>query len=92
MLDWNLPALRFRRAGTLALYASWLRVSIFGGGLVTNFDDAGSRRELANVGAQADLRMQFLTQMPLTLSLGWANAAERHGGTSREWMLSLKVL
>jgi len=44
MLDWNLPALRFRRAGTLALYASWARLSIFGGGLATNLDDAASGR------------------------------------------------
>jgi hypothetical protein len=107
MLDWNLPALRFRRAGTLALYAAWARLSLFGSGLATNFANAARRssassgsaasdpaghRELANAGAQVDIRMQLLTQSPLTLSFGWAYAFERHLVPTHEWMASLKVL
>lgn len=92
MLDWNLPALRFRRAGTLALYASWARLSLFGGGLATNLDDAPSRRRLAHAGAQVDVRFQLLTQSPLTLSVGFAGAFERREKPSREWMASLKIL
>ena len=92
MLDWNLPALRFRRAGTLALYASWVRLSLFGSGLETNLDDGPTRRRLADVGAQADLRLQLLTQSPLTLSVGWARAFEKGESPSHEWMVSLKVL
>ncbi len=92
MLDWNLPALRFRRAGTLALYASWARVSLFGGGLATNLRGSGARRELAHAGAQVDVRLQLLTQAPLTLSVGHARAFERREGPSREWMVSLKIL
>lgn len=92
LLDWNLPALRFRRAGTLALYASWLRVSVFGGGIETNLDDDATRRQLADAGAQVDLRMQLLTQSALTLSAGWARAFERGQRATQEWMVSLKVL
>ncbi len=92
MLDWNLPALRFRRAGTLALYASWARLSFFGGVLATNLDDAPSRRRLANAGAQVDVRFQLLTQAPLTLSFGWAQAYEKGERPSREGMVSLKIL
>ena len=103
MLEWSLPALRFRRAGTLALYASWARLSLFGGGLATNLEDDFSkgpalltseplRRELADAGAQVDVRMQLLTQSPLTFSFGWAYAFERHALPTREWMASLKVL
>ena len=92
MLDWNLPALRFRRAGTLALYASSARLSLFSSGLVTNLDDAPTRRRLANAGAQVDVRMQLFTQSPLTLSFGWARAFERGTRASEEWMVSLKVL
>ena len=92
MLDWNLPALRFRRAGTLALYASWARLSFFGGGLATNLGDAGSRRKLAHAGAQVDVRLQLLTQSPLTLSFGFAEAFERGEKPSRESMVSLKIL
>lgn len=92
MVEWNLPALRFRRAGTLALYASWARLSLFGGGLVTNMDDAASRRKLANAGAQVDVRFQLLTQSQLTLSAGFAESFERQEKPSREWMVSLKIL
>jgi hypothetical protein len=92
LLDWNLPAVRFRRAGTLALYASWVRLSFFGGGLVTPLDDAAARRRLADAGAQVDVRFQLLTQSPLTLSIGFAEAMERHEKPSREWMVSLKIL
>ena len=92
-LDLNLPPLRFRRLGAPALYASWLRVSAFGGGLVTNPDRAAwRRRELADVGVQADLRLQLLTLQPLTLSGGWARAFERGAAPTDEWMVSLKIL
>ncbi len=92
LLDLNLPPLRFRRAGVPAFYASWLRVSLFGGGLVVNPDRAAWRRELADVGTQADLRLQLLTHQPLTLSAGWARAFERGAAPSDEWMVSLKIL
>lgn len=92
MLDWNLPALRFERLGTLALYAAWARLSFFSGGLATNLDDPAARRNLANAGAQVDVRFQFLTQAPLTLSFGWATAFEKGEKPSREGMVSLKIL
>jgi hypothetical protein len=91
-LDWNLPALRFRRAGTLALYASFARLSLFGMGLVTNVDDDPTRRRLANAGAQVDVRFQLLTTQPLTLSAGYARAFERHRIAEDQWMVSLKIL
>jgi hypothetical protein len=98
MLDWNLPALRFRRAGTLALYAPWARASLFTTLLGVNLDGpdastaANARRTLGNAGAQVDVRLQLLTQTPLTLSFGWASAFERDRLPTRGWMASLKVL
>jgi hypothetical protein len=92
MLDLNLPPLRFRRFGVPACYASWLRLSVFGGGLVVNPDRAEWQRKLADVGAQADLRIQLLTQQPLTISGGWARAFERGATPTDEWMVSLKIL
>src|SRR5205085_11650078 len=71
MLDWNLPAVRFKRVGNLALYASWMRVAIFSSALVTNLDDAPSRRKLANVGAQADMRMQLLRSEERRVGKEW---------------------
>jgi hypothetical protein len=45
-----------------------------------------------DVGVQADLRIQLLTQQPLTLSGGWARAFEDGERPSEEWMVSLKIL
>jgi hypothetical protein len=92
MLDLNLPPLRFRRLGVPSCYASWLRLSVFGGGLVVNPDRTEWRRKLGDVGAQADLRIQLLTQQPLTVSGGWARAFERGAAPTDEWMVSLKIL
>ncbi|MEK7347650.1 MAG: hypothetical protein AABZ94_02140 [Candidatus Eisenbacteria bacterium] len=91
-VDWSLPALRFRRVGVLPFYASYARLGIFGSGLVTNLDDTASRRKLANLGAQVDIRFQLLTQQPLTLSIGYARAFERGFRPTRESMISLKIL
>ena len=92
LAEWTLPALRFRRAGTLAFYATWARLSLFSSGLVTNLDAGSERRTLGNAGAQVDVRFQLLTQQPLTLSAGYARSFERRGGADDEWMVSLKIL
>jgi hypothetical protein len=92
LLEWNLPPLRFRRFGTPALYAPWARLSLFGTALGTNVDRDDLRQELANAGAQADLRFQFLTLQPLTFSVGYARAFARGFRTRDEWMVSLKLL
>jgi hypothetical protein len=92
VLDLNLPPVRFRRAGSLALYATWLRASVFAGGLVTNLDDSDVRRTAGDLGIQADLRFQLLTQSPLTLSAGYARAFLRGEAGEDEWMISLKIL
>jgi len=91
-LDLNLPPIRFRRVGSLALYATWLRASLFAGGLLTNLDDAASRETAGDIGIQADLRLQLLTQTPLTISAGYARAFLRGAASDDEWMVSLKLL
>lgn len=92
MIELNVPPVRFSRLGAMRFFASWARLSVFGAGLVTNVDDDASRRKLANVGAQVDVRFQFLFSQPLTLSGGWARAFEQHVSHDEEWMLSLKIL
>lgn len=92
MLDLNLPPHTFKRLGTPALYGSWLRLSLFSSGLVTNLDAADVRRELANIGAQADLRIQVFARQSMTFSTGYARAFERDAATQDEWMVSLKIL
>src|SRR6185503_19255758 len=92
MIDLNLPPHTFQRLGTPALYGSWLRFSVFSSGLVTNMDAADLRRKLANVGVQADLRIQVFARQSMTLSSGYARAFERGAATQDEWMVSLKIL
>jgi len=92
MLDWNLPPLHFERQGVPGFYATWLRTSLFGSALSTNFDDPALRQTLGDLGAQLDLRITLLSQQPFTLSVGYAQAYQRDLPIRHEWMASLKVL
>ena len=92
MLDWNLPPRRFRGLGNPAFYISWVRASVFAGGLITNLDRSGDRVTAADVGAQADVRITVLVQQPLTFSVGYARAFVRGQAGSDETVISLKIL
>jgi len=92
ILDWNLPPLRFSGLGFPALYCSWARMALFLAGIVTNMDSDEWRRELVTVGSQVDFRMQLLSHLRLTFSVGYAFAFEEDKKTSEEFMLSLKIL
>jgi hypothetical protein len=92
MIEWNLPPLRFRRAGTPGFYASWLRPSLFASALVTNLDDAGLRRNFQNIGSQIDFRFSLLSRLDMTFSLGYAYAFGYNQHKHDEFMISLKIL
>jgi hypothetical protein len=92
MLEWALPPLRFESVGWPGCYLSWARTALFAGGLTTDIDDGGARRELANVGAQVDFRLTILSRLPMTVSLGYATAFEEGFEPRDEIMLSLKIL
>jgi hypothetical protein len=92
MLEWNLPPLRFRRAGTPGFYATWLRPAVFATVLSTDLDDASRRRTLANAGAQVDLRFTILSRLDMTLSAAYALAFEDGARPRNEGMVSLKLL
>jgi hypothetical protein len=92
LVDWNLPPLRFRRAGTTGLYASWLRASLFGAALRTELGRPDLTRTLYDAGAQVDLRLTALSRHNLTLSIGYARAFEKLRRPGDEFMASLKIL
>jgi hypothetical protein len=92
MLEWNLPPLRFRRVGKPGFYLTWARPALFATGLVTNLDRSATRRSLANVGAQVDLRFSMLSALDLTLSGGYGVAFEDGRSPRGEVMVSLKIL
>jgi hypothetical protein len=91
-LEWNLPPLRFRRAGTAAFYLTWMRPALFVGGLVTNLDHDSFRRTATNAGGQLDFQLTTLSSLDMMLSVGGAVAFEQGFGPRREVMVSFKVL
>lgn len=91
LLEVNLPPIRFEHAGTEGAYLTWIRPAVFAAGLVTNLDDATRRRRAVTAGIQLDLRFTIVSVLDVTLSAGGAVAASDRG-TSREAMISLKVL
>jgi hypothetical protein len=90
-IEWNLPPLHFRRVGTPGFYLTWMRPAVFAGGLVTNIDASPIRRTLGNVGGQLDFRLNMLSSLDLTLSIGGAAAFEPGSPPRREAMMSLKL-
>jgi hypothetical protein len=92
LVEWNLPPWRFKRIGTPGFYATWLRPALFVTGLATNLDDADSRRRLASLGGQVDVRMHVLSNQDMTLSFGAAVALEDGRAPRGEAMVSLKIL
>lgn len=92
MLEWNLPPLRFRRVGTPGFYVTWARPALFASTLVTDVGSSAFRRTLGNVGSQVDLRFTVLSNLDMTLSLGYAVAFEDGFRPRHEAMLSLKLL
>jgi len=91
MLEWNLPPLRFRAAGTPALYASWVRPALFAGVLAADPDAPRRRRTYSNLGGQLDVRLGVLSDLEMTLSLGYAAGFVDGERSGDEFMLSLKV-
>jgi hypothetical protein len=92
--EWVLPPLRFRRAGLPNLYLRYASLSIFGGGLITEFDRKFSdlRRKLIDVGGQVDFRFVSLSRMDSTVSFGYAIVFENGRKLGDEWMVSLKIM
>lgn len=92
LLEWELPPIRFSRAGTPGFYLSFLRPALFFGGLVTNLDRSAARTTATTAGGQVDLRFTMLSALDLTLSVG-AGVRLQHGVPARrEAMVSLALL
>jgi hypothetical protein len=92
MLEWNLPPVRFRRAGKPGFHVAWARPALFASVLGTDVEDGARRRTLANAGGQIDFRLSVLHRLEMTLSAGYAVAFEDGNQPRHEGMVSLKVL
>ncbi|MGH8124462.1 MAG: YncE family protein [Rhodanobacteraceae bacterium] len=91
-LELNLPPWRFEEAGSPGFFLQWLRPALFGGVLVTDPRKGALRATYRDAGFQLDLRFRVLSHLPMTLSAGYAWGFGGQSRTSREWMLSLKIL
>jgi hypothetical protein len=86
------PPFVFESAGTPGLYLTWLRPSIFAGGLWTEPANASQRNSYMSIGAQADLRFTIFHWADMTLSVGAAIGYQGSQKSGTEWMISLKIL
>ncbi|NNF16287.1 MAG: hypothetical protein HKN70_06040, partial [Gammaproteobacteria bacterium] len=91
LVEWNLPPLRFRKAGTPSLFLSHARPAVFFGALTT---DPGKsfERTLTTMGAQIDFAFTLAHRLPMTLSVGYGVGIEDGNEIDNEWLLSLKIL
>jgi hypothetical protein len=92
IVEWTVPPLRFSRVGTPGFYFTWMRPSVFVSGLVANLDAIAARRTVTNAGGQLDFRLNVLSSLDLTLSMGAAVAFEEGNQPRREAMISLRIL
>ena len=92
--EWQLPPIRFERAGLASFYLKWARVSLFGAGLASNLDRPSIRTEAFGGGAQIDFRIMMLSYLSTTLSVGYAvaNVPDAGDKVHDEFMISLKIL
>ena len=93
MIEWNLPPFRFSNVGGERFFLSWARPALFATTVVTNSDDSALKRNVSNIGAQVDFRFTLLSQLDMTLSVGYAvGFGDNVAGSPDEFMISLKVL
>ena len=90
-LEWNLPPVLFRDAGTPSLFLKHMRTAVFASTLHTDIDKAWERHA-ESAGIQVDFQFTLAHRLPMTLSVGYAMGFENGKKIDDEWILSLKVL
>jgi hypothetical protein len=92
MIEWNLPPIRFDRAGHANFYLAYARPAIFASSISTNFDDDLLEYNAHNIGIQVDFHIEFFSRLPITLSVGYAKGYGEDDLTDDEFMISLKIM
>jgi len=92
VLEWNLPPILFKEAGTPAFYLTWIRTSLFAGVLATDIGKSRYDQTYGSVGAQVDLYFTVVHRLPMSISLGYAKGYVDGNNYDNEWMISLKIL
>jgi len=92
MGELNLRPLRLRNVGVSWLYPTFIKSSIFGTHLMTNFDKPADLSHIFNLGAQMDIQLVMFSYLKTTWSVGYARKFENGKPNSDQLMLSLKLL
>ena len=92
MGELNLKPIRLRDIGTSWLYPTFIKSSLFGTHLLTDFDRGTDREQLFNAGAQVDIQLVLFSYLKTTWSVGYARMFEAGRPGSDQLMFSLKLL
>jgi len=92
MGELNLRPLRLNNVGTTWLYPTFIKSSVFGSHLMTDFDKRDKIRHIFNIGAQIDIQIVVFSYLKTTWSFGYARRFEDGMRNNDEIMLSLKLL
>lgn len=92
MIEWNLPPIRFKRAGTPRFYLAHIRPAIFASSITTNVDDDALEYNAQNIGMQVDFHIEYLSRLTMTLSFGYAKGYGEGDFEDDEFMVSLKIM
>jgi hypothetical protein len=90
IVEWNAPPWRFQSVGVPAFYLGYIRPAVFAGTLWV--DDGSARRRFHDIGVQLDLSFTVMDHLPMTVSVGYAQAFEDGRRLDDEWLVSLKLL
>ncbi|MEN6453888.1 MAG: hypothetical protein ABFD10_06490 [Prolixibacteraceae bacterium] len=92
MTELNLRPLRLRDTGVTWLYPTYIKSSLFGTHLLTDFDRSSRVSHIFNVGGQVDIQVVLVSYLKTTWSFGYGKKIEDGRKGTNQFMLSLKLL
>lgn len=92
MGELNLKPIRLREIGTTWLYPTYIKSSVFGTHLLSDFDRSIDRKHRFNAGAQVDVQWVLFSYLKTTWSVGYARKFESGMPQTNQFLLSLKLL
>ena len=92
MAEINLRPIRLRDVGTSWLYPTFIKSSLFGTHIMTNFDRPEEISHIFNLGAQVDIQLVLFSYLKTTWSAGYARRFNPDATGTDGLMFSLKLL
>ncbi len=92
MGELNLKPIRLENVGATWVYPTFIKTSIFGTHLITDFYNSNKTRNIFNAGIQIDMQVIMFSYFKTTWSAGYAAKFEKGIPNKGQFMLSLKLL